>query len=339
MARYRELYESAGQFFLPHFADDLDAFLTATARTGGSDAVRHLYGLRFSYPDDPLVTTTGLLGLKPPPDILIGTVPRTMLYDPLEDEHRAFLVPNLVTYQVDEGCMIIASAQFVRLVDEFAAVISSTTPGPDGRPMFNISPQLIIDGLASIISDRWMAESTPPTFGHGYLPEDIMANPMWTVMVTIASLACWSFLIHHELAHIELGHFDGAVSPADAGLSAAQELAADEWALRRCVEPFLSYMEAPLFKRGTARGTAGFCIGTVLKLIGFLTTLDARRPSALHTHPEPKARIEAAERLMAEEALRLESSDGLASAYFGTASAFHHMIGNRLPDLDRGDHP
>ncbi|GII86594.1 hypothetical protein Ssi03_45840 [Sphaerisporangium siamense] len=338
MARYRELYESAGQFFLPHLADDLDAYLTAAAPAGGSDAVRHLYGLRFSYPDDPLVTMTGLLGLNPPPDILIGSVPRTMLYDPLEDEHRPFLVPNLVTYQVDEGCLIIGSAQFVRLVDEFASVISSTTPGLDGRPVFNISPQRIIDGLASIVSDRWMSESTPPTFGHGYLPEDIMANPTWAVMNTMASLACWSFLVHHELAHIELGHLAGAASPADAGWSAAQELAADEWALRRCVEPFLSYMKAPLFVRGAAHGTAGFCIGTVLKLIGLLATLDARRPSGSHTHPEPQARTEAAERVMAEEAYRLSSPDGLATALFGAASAFHHMIGDRLPDLDRGDH-
>ncbi|UOB12264.1 hypothetical protein MQE23_25800 [Streptomyces sp. HP-A2021] len=339
---YRKMYDDAGLFHAPEHAEDLDFFLRmqrprfVRRQYGGVDEVRHLYGLRFSYQDDTLVTASSLLGLKLPSDILIATVPRVRRYDHLEDEYQTHSVANFLTYGQPDGFLILASAQFVRIVEDFSAVISSTTPGPDGSAIYNIAPLEILDGLAGIVTNRWLAESTPPTYGHGYVPEAIWNTPGWQLLCTMANLSCWSFLIHHELAHIELGHVrpGTATEPADGALSEEQELAADAWAIGRCVEPFLDYMRAPVFRVEKPDGLAGFCIGTVLKFIGFLCALNVSGQSSLHTHPRPDARTSAAEALMALEAVRFGSADGLASALFGAASFFQQAIGERLPGVE-----
>jgi hypothetical protein len=86
----------------------------------------------------------------------------------------------------------------------------------------------------------------PPTWGHGFVPETVMNNKLWFLTDDLIKMSCWSFLIHHELGHIVLGHLVDETAhgqPADAGLSVEQELAADAWAIPRCTKPILDYAQ------------------------------------------------------------------------------------------------
>jgi hypothetical protein len=85
---------------------------------------------------------------------LIATLPRIVRYDPLEKEWDPVPVANFTTYQSENGYLVLASTQFVRLVEDFSVIRSSTTPGPNGRAVWNIASDKMPDYFAAVITDR-----------------------------------------------------------------------------------------------------------------------------------------------------------------------------------------
>lgn len=338
MAEYRALYDAAGRFHdaPPHLFEGLDEYLsTLQAPEVGRRAFRHTYGFEYCYEADPIVSAAAFLV----PDYvdsntLIATLPRIVQYDHLEKEWNPVPVANFTTYRSGNGYLVLASTQFVRLVEDFSVIRSSTTPGPNGRAVWNIAPDKMPDYFAAVITDRWLSNSMPPTWGHGFDPETVLNNELWFLSDSLMKLSCWSFLIYHELGHIALGHLADETAhgqPADAGLSVEQELAADAWAIPRCTKPILDYAQTVFRtpKDGLA-GTADVAILTVMHLLGFLAALSGHS-EGIHSHPEPGTRISAAEQLLLAEAVRFGAKGAIMAGMMSMSEFWWRVISKRLP--------
>lgn len=219
-------------------------------------------------------------------DVAFGILPTVFAHDHNENEAEYLRLANAFAFKIDKNCYVAAiTTQLSKFLTDWSIIVGSTSLDNNNKIKYFIPLVDIPDALSYLVKTRWLNEEAPPTWGMKFTPEELAKNPFWLLTSRIMSHATHFFFIHHEIAHVVLGHLEN--NKENDGICKVRhnnEFDADIYSAHITANHLKEAFEA-LDKQMDIHAFIQIACIAIIRILTFLEILDQFGDAKSNTHP------------------------------------------------------